>query len=86
MAEYPEHEKLGAVEVERRAVTEFMEWLDAEGLFVGRWVGGVGCAESRNAHRLLANYLGIDEDRLELERRAILEKLRAKNRKEPSDG
>lgn len=40
MSEYPECEKLLAIETDRRMITEFCEWLDANNIFMGRFDDG----------------------------------------------
>ena len=40
MSEYPECEKLLAFETDRRMITEFCDWLDANNIFMGRFDDG----------------------------------------------
>lgn len=79
--QWPEHEKLFAVAPQTQAVGEFLEWL-AENYHCE-----LGRPEGRNAEfrpvprtldELLAEWTGVDLVRLEQEKRAMLDELRAK--------
>jgi hypothetical protein len=78
--EYPEHDKLAVVRDESQAQGEFLEWLrDTKGMAlcdrtdskVTPWFPTGASVES-----LLAEYHGIDRDRLEKEKRHMLAELR----------
>lgn len=58
--EYPECEKLAAIHDERRAITEFIEW-------AGHRIG------SERLDELIMEFYDIDPDKLETERREMLE-------------
>lgn len=90
MAEYPEHEKLAKVHDKSQAIGEFLEWLADERDFVlaVRHQHTEDCIEDCGArrgeliplaipvHKLLAEFFDIDEDKLDDEKRAMLEELR----------
>lgn len=73
MDEYPESEKLAEVATEMRAIRAFLDWADEEqGLELeprDRW------RTRSSTDVLLYEHFGIDEKKLEAERRAMLEKL-----------
>ena len=82
--ELPEHDKLKALNGANQTVGEFLEWLEMHGYAICR---------DRNEHRpdldckywpthkrrdqLIADFFEIDSDKLEQEKRAILEALAA---------
>lgn len=77
-AEYPECEKLGELSVERQAISEFLEYLSANGIRLcrstdehPRWY-----PISTSDDALFMQCYGIDENKLEAERRAMLENFR----------
>ena len=87
MSDYPEHEKMAAMRTELDAVASFLEALDAGKL---RWGGErlhLGICPSETSNRtqavapdipsLLAQWSGIDQDKIEAEKRAMLASLRA---------
>lgn len=85
---YPECEKL-AVERERQlAIQGFLEWLGQEGLILAYWPEGSHtlCSSSRKTNDLILGYLKIDQDRLEKERRAMLNSLREMDGNTPPSG
>jgi hypothetical protein len=78
---YPEHEKLGAVVEKSQAIGEFLEWCNercwylchpTESPFEGCYWPVPG---SINDH--LAAYFGIDQNKLEAEKREMLDEQRA---------
>lgn len=79
--EYPVHEKVLAVREQSQAIGEFLEWLGAEkGLHVAQWMTEHEMQPaSYSAEKLLAEFFDIDLDKLEAEKRAILEAQRAAN-------
>lgn len=80
--DYPEHEKLHAVVEESQACGEFYDWLQSKGYTLCE-------SDERNPERfwpvhrpitdLLAERFGIDQEKLEDEKRAMLDELRALN-------
>ena len=90
-ATYPEHEKLGAIKDKSQAIGEFLDWLRSEKDVVlccrqestivqveDGWEGDpAGYYPAKlTTERLLTEYFGIDQVRLEQEKRAMLAKLR----------
>lgn len=63
---YPECEKLSAIHDERRAITEFIEW-------AGNRLANTSATE---VDELVMEFYDIDPDKLETERRAMLEEAR----------
>jgi hypothetical protein len=80
---YLQHERLAAVNSESLAISEFLEWLEAEGISLSRpdpKVTRDGCWHLPITERhdsLLARFFGIDPVALENERRAMLADMRA---------
>lgn len=81
MSGYPEHDKLTAVKDQTQAIGEFMDWLADDGVFLARYQ-----EDSKYAwpiHRpitdLLAEWAGIDQNKIEAEKRQMLEQIRAAN-------
>lgn len=70
-AQYPEHEKLRIIKDQSQCCGEFIEWLATQGFHV--------VAQKREnlfvLQRALAEFFDIDEDTLDEEKRAMLEKL-----------
>ena len=66
---YPEHEKLKAIHHESQAIGSFLEWMKSEYPKETR-------LPPYSIQFLLAEYFEIDEDKLELEKRAMLETIR----------
>ncbi|HUV10815.1 MAG TPA: hypothetical protein VMX12_07525 [Acidimicrobiia bacterium] len=72
--DYPEHAKLRAVADKSQAIGEFLdEWLPTQGIILAH-VDRDGRVPS--IQELLAEFFGIDRDKLEAEKRAMLESLR----------
>jgi hypothetical protein len=86
-SQYPECDKLLAARGKIQTLGEFLEWLGAEGIFLaevdtrpGRWGHGGGHALiSETTEKLLARYFEIDLDKVEAEKRAMLDAQRALN-------
>ena len=64
--EYPEHMKLRAISDESQAIYNFLEWCEEQ--------GGTG----RSIRDLLAAHFEIDQDKIEAEKCAMLESIRAR--------
>jgi hypothetical protein len=86
--EFPEHEKLKTMADKSQACGEFLEWLQMQGYVIARYhehgdLCARGCIDERlhpatpNIPALLAEHFGIDQNRLEAEKRAMLDQLRA---------
>jgi len=77
MSDYPEHDKLSAVADKTQAIGEFFEWLESKGIFLARYVEGSNYPRHVHGFRdLLAEWAGIDENKLEAEKRQMLANLR----------
>jgi hypothetical protein len=82
--QYPEHEKLKAVQKESQAIGEFLEWLCGEkAVELAVWREGEERGDDEllrpinmNKEKILANYFKIDLVKLEFEKRKMLEELR----------
>lgn len=76
---YPECKKMAAVKNESQAIGSFLDWLEGEDLFICN----LEKEEYRPIHttieKLLAEYFEIDLDKVEEERRQILDELRSHN-------
>jgi hypothetical protein len=87
---YPEHEKLGKIKDQSQAVGEFLEWASS-GIrdyricefdrSLDRWFPIMISTE-----KLLAEFFGINLDRLEKEKLAMLDELRALNERTKNAG
>ena len=86
MIYYPQHEKLKALEVESRAISEFLEWINVEGIALSRpdmvtealprcWHLPI----DENSENLLARFFDIDLSALEAEKRTMLSGLGAES-------
>jgi hypothetical protein len=80
VSDYPEHDRLRVVAEETQTAGEFVEWLGGQGYFLAEWPVGwdraVPCHHSLT--ELLARWKGIDRDKVEEEKRAMLARLREK--------
>lgn len=90
MATYPEHEKLAQISDKSQAIGEFMDWLnETKGFQLGEWGTCLDefCQEDSlhpvtpTTVDLLAEHFGIDQNKLEDEKQAMLEAQREMNRK-----
>lgn len=83
MSEYPEHDKLDAVVVETQAVGEFLEWAKGKGVLLAQRIPGPDGEDwlvpQFRLLALLAEWKGIDRERLEQEKQAMLTKIREEN-------
>lgn len=83
MSKYPEHEKLKAIQDRSQAIGEFIEWLYERDLAIcefNRHVNFDNYTPFRGQiNGLLADHFGIDQNRLEAEKLAMLEEQRALN-------
>lgn len=84
---YPELEKLRQVSDESRAISGFLEWAESKGYRLVKtvttevvdWRGSTTTEEDEvpaNVDQALADYFGIDMDKVEAERRELLDRLR----------
>ena len=80
MGDYPEHDKLSAIKDQSQACGEFLEWLGSQGILLcsippdydHTWL-----PIHRNVQDLLAEFFEIDLDKIEVEKRQMLDQLRA---------
>ena len=90
MTEYPEHEKLKAIQKESQAIGSFLEWLLSSKNI--RFVQLVVEDPDESDHEVLvqinlpindtlAEYFEIDQNKLEQEKRQMLDELRKMNSK-----
>lgn len=72
--EYPECEKLSAVSDERRTLSDFIEWLESKNLWICDGPGELNhyYPVSASGASLIMQFLEIDQDNLEQERRAMI--------------
>jgi len=88
---YPEHEKLSAIQYKSQTIGEFLDWLRGEKAIVlcrrqestivrveDGWEGDPAgyYPAALTAEGLLTEYFGIDQERIEREKRAMLAKMR----------
>jgi hypothetical protein len=92
MSTYPEHDKLAAVKDDTQAAGTFVEWLGTQGVFLAKtyMFDADDCVTEDEAEKcyertfpvtkslvtLLAEWTGVDQDRLEAEKRAMLAAIR----------
>ncbi len=74
---YPEHEKLQKIQDKTQTVGEFLDWLVNEReVVLAKWIDGT--LEERLApinpsiQDLIAEFFGVDQNKLEAEKRAML--------------
>lgn len=79
---YPEHEKLHKVHEQSQVIGEFLEQLGSEGLSICEYVDRHDrwSPLSKNTEKILADYFGIDLDKLEKEKRQMLAELQKANK------
>lgn len=92
MSDYPEHDKLAAVKDETQAAGEFIEWLNGQGIFLAKTymftkddqVTDDPAQEryertgvvAKSLITLLAEWSGIDQNKIEAEKRQMLATIR----------
>lgn len=88
MANYPEHDKLALIHEQSRTCGEFLEWLESQGYTIKKWYGA-GEGERRAGwgprpliNQLLAEFFDIDQAKIDEEKRAMLDAIRAARLKE----
>ena len=83
LPEYPEHDKLEAVVEQSQAIGEFLDvFLPSKNIHFGRpsaFEGGGLNPIHINIQELLAEFFGIDRDKLEMEKEAMLDEIRRLN-------
>lgn len=77
---YPEHEKLKEIAPLSQAVYDFIEWCGTEGISLMRWHDDFdNWVPAPSIRDLLAKHFDIDEDKIEIEKRAMIGYMRAAN-------
>lgn len=79
---YPEHEKLALIKDQSQAIGEFIEWLRDQGVHFVTYGGTDGdypIMWRTDITGILADFFDIDQDKIELEKRAMLGSMRAAN-------
>lgn len=79
MPEFPEHDKLKQIKEESRAIGEFIEWLEENGYSICEYDDANFdnyYRTPKSTEQLLAMHFNIDLNKIEQEKRAMLEKLR----------
>lgn len=83
-SQYPEHEKLQALDGQNQCLGEFLEWLSNQGYVIcvcrTQRIDDVYMPAYKPISRWLAEYFGIDEVKLENEKRAMIDELRRRNK------
>ena len=92
MSEYPEHDKLTKVSAESQTIGEFLEWLeDTEKVHLARYEeleGFLGGPREMltpyhyDISELMAKFFGIDLDKIEAEKRQMLDAIREMQKQE----
>lgn len=82
MSKYPEHDKLHAIKDQSQAIGEFLDFfLPTQGIVLmekqPRYDDYVPIR--RSIHSLLAAFFGIDQDKIDAEKEAMLEEIRESN-------
>lgn len=82
MSDYPEHKKLKAIAEQSQAIGEFLDWCRGEyGYELAEWDKSRKFDDrmmpvSESTEKLLAAFFDIDLNKIEAEKRAMLEKMR----------
>ena len=76
MHDTTEHDKLQSVQEPAQTIGEFLEWLEARGIFLCHLRGDEYYRTRCIIEELLASYFGIDLDKIEDEKRAMLKDIR----------
>lgn len=79
---YPEHIRLTAISDQSQAIGEFLEWLGSQGVWlceIPEPFNETFFPIHRSTQSLLADHFEIDQNRLEQEKRQMLDELRAMN-------
>lgn len=77
--DYPEHKKVRAVQRESQAINDFMEWLQEEkNIGFAYFEEGLGdvLLSTPSLMELLEEFFGIDPEKLEAEKQAMLDEIR----------
>lgn len=83
MSDYPEHDKIRALEGDNQVVGDFIEWLCTQGYRICEPIddearGTYSFAPlSMSTEKTIAKYFDIDLEKIETENRALLDKIRS---------
>ncbi len=81
--QYPEHRKLLDLNGANRTIGDFLDWLEEKGFMLCQyddWENLVPSFERKA--KIIADFFGINEDKLEEEKRAMLASLSAQHSQE----
>jgi hypothetical protein len=74
MSNYPECDKLSSVSVESQIIGEFLDWCNMQGVHLATYYEERGLvADHRSITQILADYYDIDLDKVEEEKRKLLD-------------
>lgn len=76
---YPEHQKPKSISHLSQAQGEFVDWLQEQGIVLARWHGNELWMDNTPIQKLLAEYHGIDQRKIEAEKDAMLKECRKAN-------
>ncbi len=80
--EYPEHKKLESVQAKSQEIGAFLEWLQHErGFVIATWLDEELAPSHESIEKLLAAYFDVDLNRIEREKRRMLDSLRARSQR-----
>lgn len=77
---FPEHEKLHLISDKSQCIGDFVAWLRRRDAVLARWEGNKLYPEGSPITKLLADFFEIDLEKIEAEKRAMLDELRSKLR------
>lgn len=75
MSKYPEHDRLAAVNDKTQTIGEFLEWAGSTGVLLCEIAPDDHFYPVGDTMTLLAEWAGIDRDRLEDEKRQMLDEM-----------
>jgi len=73
---YPEHEKMHSVKEKSQAIGEFLEQIQSEGLVICDYHEHEWSPISKGIEQILADYFEIDLNKIEREKRQMLDEMR----------
>lgn len=79
--EYPEHIKLKAIQPKSQAIHDFIEFLQGKGIYLGEYYKDFDrmVFAGRNITNLVAEFFDIDQNKLEGEKRHMIDVMRRAN-------
>lgn len=72
----PELDKMKAVQEKSQAIGAFLDQLSSEGIYLAQYEGDELFSLNQSIEQTLANYFDIDLNKVEEERRALLDHIR----------